>query len=392
MQNPDWNRGAKLAEPVLMGVLLALVLVLYGYATWGGLITTQDSLDYLSAAQSFRQSGEFLSPDGSPYAHWPPFYPLLLAIISSIHLPLVVFHAFGLVLITILLYVMARHTFNDLTWRISFWVLSLLGVYMLLMAVFVWSELYFTFLLLLLLVVNRLRKYLPWADVFLVLIAFALCLQRSAGFFVLAGLALARVLENPSSVTHWLRIALGAALASSGFLYWQISRSLANASGYNLAAHYFFVDFWHNVGVLLGGLERIFIPFSLPFYGFAFLFGIHLLLVWKYLDLYAKQIYLILGMYLLGYACMQKLDAGELDRYLAPIVPLVFLVVMQGLEAFQKKFSPIVSKMIIGLVLLLMFYSLARTANNVPRWHERPMKGTKSVGLVEEVTWEAVSQ
>ena len=149
----------------------------------------------------------------------------------------------------------------------------------------------------------------------------------------------------------------------------------------------FFVDFWHNTGVLATGWERIFLPFSLPYYLFALLFGIHLLVVWKHLKLETKQVYCILGMYLLGYACMQQLDAGEVDRYLAPIVPLVFLVLFQSGEAVEKKVPSVFSKGVMGLVVLLMLYSLARTFNNIPRWHERSTLEEKISEDVYKGTW-----
>ena len=133
--------------------------------------------------------------------------------IEIIHLPLPVFHGIGLVLIALLIYTWARHSLKHWFVRVSFWVLSLLGVYMPLMAVFVWSELYFTFLLLLLLLVYQLRRQLPWADILLVVVAFALCLQRSAGFFCIGrlgiGLGDGKSLFYYALATHRLGYSIG---------------------------------------------------------------------------------------------------------------------------------------------------------------------------------------
>ena len=71
----------------LVGLLLAaglLQLALFGYATAPGLAGTGDSRYYLHAAQTLRDTGLLLNPDGTPYRYWPPLYPVLLRAAGSL--------------------------------------------------------------------------------------------------------------------------------------------------------------------------------------------------------------------------------------------------------------------------------------------------------------------
>ena len=61
----------------LLPLLALLGLFLYMTATgFGG---TSDSAYYQWAAHTWRESGQLLAPDGRPYRYWGPLYPLLLA-------------------------------------------------------------------------------------------------------------------------------------------------------------------------------------------------------------------------------------------------------------------------------------------------------------------------
>ena len=71
----------------LVGLLLAaglLQLSLFGYVTAPGLAGTGDSRYYLHAAQTLRDTGFLLNPDGTPYRYWPPLYPVLLRAAGSL--------------------------------------------------------------------------------------------------------------------------------------------------------------------------------------------------------------------------------------------------------------------------------------------------------------------
>ena len=58
-------------------------LALFLYVAAPGLGGTSDSRLYLHAAQTLRETGQLLNPDGTPYRYWPPLYPALLAAVGS---------------------------------------------------------------------------------------------------------------------------------------------------------------------------------------------------------------------------------------------------------------------------------------------------------------------
>ncbi|GAB2865323.1 hypothetical protein [Hymenobacter ruber] len=68
------------------GLLAAglLQLALFAYTTAPGLAGTGDSHYYLYAAHTLRETGHLLNPDGTPYRYWPPLFPLLLSVCSSL--------------------------------------------------------------------------------------------------------------------------------------------------------------------------------------------------------------------------------------------------------------------------------------------------------------------
>ena len=55
------------------------MLALFLYMTGPGLGGTSDSVHYLWAAHTLRETGHLLEPDGTPYRYWGPLYPVLLA-------------------------------------------------------------------------------------------------------------------------------------------------------------------------------------------------------------------------------------------------------------------------------------------------------------------------
>ena len=61
-----------------MGLAALVQLTLFATATAPGLAGTSDSIYYLHAAQTLRDSGRLLNPDGTAYRYWPPLYPMLL--------------------------------------------------------------------------------------------------------------------------------------------------------------------------------------------------------------------------------------------------------------------------------------------------------------------------
>lgn len=193
----------------------AVLAALYWYMTGSGLHTTSDSIYYLSAARSWRETGQLLDPDGSPYRYWGPLYPLLLSVGLStwatrgLH---------GAALVSNLLLwswiggkLLPQRRALALPWALA------LSTALMVPAAFVWSETVFAALL-----AAYCGTLLAWIRSgrlgWLALAtgaAFLLPLQRTAGMVLLAGVGLGlffyhrRPRQWGLLVLHWLASAAG---------------------------------------------------------------------------------------------------------------------------------------------------------------------------------------
>lgn len=354
-----------------IGVIGIVALLLFWYSASIGLKWTDDSYNYVAASESFLADQTFLCADGTPFAFWPPLFPIVLAALHWLGIPLVVFHALLLIVITLQLALISQRFITSLYLRLLFVALCVWGVYIQMVAAFVWSELFFVFLLLLHYILFLQRKEMKLWWIGATLVAAALCLQRSAGVFYLSGIMLVWLWENKSDWKHWLQVSFSFLVSISGLMWWQLTKSAEQATGFNLYEHKFFVDFVHNVGVLLQGTARMFAPDVVPLIITALLLLVAVVFVALTSNRLVRELMIIMLMYYAGYSVMQWLNPEEVDRYLSVVAPMVLLLFFSGIDrvsTWWSRYRPIIT---IGLVLW-MFYPLSRTVVNVKRWHSRP--------------------
>ncbi len=176
------------------GLALLVQLALFCAATGPGLAGTSDSVFYLHAAGTLRTAGRLLNPDGSAYRYWPPLYPALLALggMGAVRL----LHGLCLALSLAAWSWLGRRL---LPWAVAAvlpWALALSTPW-LVVSKFVWGET--VFLALFAGYAAALFWWLhtrrgPWWALATGL-GFLLPLQRTAGFFLLAGVGLGLLLE-----------------------------------------------------------------------------------------------------------------------------------------------------------------------------------------------------
>ena len=175
-----------------------VTLALFLYMTWPGFGGTSDSRHYLWAAHTLREAGRLLAPDGTLYRFWGPLYPTLLAVCCS---PAAVRVLHGTALVVHLV----------LWGRMGYWLLPpgraaglpwvvALSAAVLVPAKFIWSETVFGAL-----AAAYCYALLAWSrngrPGWLGLATAAgllLPLQRTAGFFLLAGAGVGLLLTG-----HW---------------------------------------------------------------------------------------------------------------------------------------------------------------------------------------------
>ena len=176
-----------------VGLLLAAGLLqsaLYGYVTAPGLAGTGDSRYYLHAAQTLRDTGHLLNPDGTPYRYWPPLYPVLLRAVGSLA-SIQGLHG-ACLLGSLLLWSWLGRQLLPPRRALAVPVLLALSTSWLLVSKFVWAESLFLLLFAAYAVALwqwlRTGRWSWWAAV--TLIGLLLPLQRTLGLFLLAGVGM----------------------------------------------------------------------------------------------------------------------------------------------------------------------------------------------------------
>jgi hypothetical protein len=198
-------------------------MALFAYAAAPGLAGTSDSRFYLHAAQTLRQTGQLLNPDGTAYRFWPPLYPVLLGVCGS---PAIVRVMHGACLLgSLLLWGWLGRQLLPLRRALVLpWLLALSTPW-LLVSRFVWAEsgflLLFAAYAALLWQWQRTGRWQWWSMV--TIVGFLLPLQRTLGLFLLAGVGaglLVGAWRWLSARSRW-QLVLHLAVSVAGGLVWQ---------------------------------------------------------------------------------------------------------------------------------------------------------------------------
>lgn len=216
---------ARRAALLFAGVLVAAGLVqlaLFSYATGPGLAGTSDSRLYLHAAQTLRDTGRLLNPDGTAYRYWPPLYPVLLRYCASLT-GVRVLHG-SCLLGSLLLWSWLGRQLLPTRRALVLPGLLALSTPWLLVSKFVWSE--SVFVLLFAAYSVALFQWLRTSDLTWWLLAtvvgFLMPLERTLGLFLLAGIGAGLIFKEwPRLLTvrRWLLLHLG--LSAVGGVLWQ---------------------------------------------------------------------------------------------------------------------------------------------------------------------------
>ncbi|MBO2011697.1 hypothetical protein [Hymenobacter negativus] len=213
-----------------------LQLALYGYATMPGLAGTSDSRLYLHAAQTLRDTGQLLNPDGTPYRYWPPLYPVLLRYCGSLA-GIRVLHG-SCLLGSLMLWSWLGRQLLPTGRALVLPVLLALSTPWLLVSKFVWSESLFILLFATYSVALfqwlRTGRWMWWLAA--TITGFLMPLERTLGLFLLAGAGVGLVLGEwrhwlPNR--RWLGLGLHLLLSTAGGVWWQWYALHAGPSRYH---------------------------------------------------------------------------------------------------------------------------------------------------------------
>lgn len=329
----------RLASVVL--VLTAVALQWYSHS--GGLLTTYDSCAYLSAAESFKADFTFVSFDGQPYKYWPPLFPVVLSLFGG------VWYWFQLLLtawIGVLVVIQTRKIIEDPLLQLLCQASILVGVHLLLIGTFLWSELLFLVILIHFAMAVE-RKQFATA----IILGFVLCLQRNAGLFFVIAAALWYWDMKKSFILF--------ILGSSGFFAWNIYTSAPMENTY-------FQSIPHNVGMMSDAMIRSLAP--LP--GIVFIVVLIALAFMLRSDPKTRLIGIMMVVYLAGMCSLPQLDVFENDRFASVVIPFFMIVVFRAIEIAASKQTSTARKVLIIAVACWLAYPAARSLKNAPQWHK----------------------
>jgi len=342
------------------------VLILFSLITYKGFGSSVDAEAYLYASETLRNKGSLLTPYGY-YTNWTPLFPALIAIFG------IAVVQYGALLCNLfLLYWLGALLLNRNSYfHFLFFVHTSFSVVFLMIHFFVWSEAWFLVFLLALVylfLVQIQRKSLSNKILLaMILLANLLCLQRMAGiFFVFAfGLLITFYFSKKQSFVF-------AVFGSVGLAAWFVRNSFVQSKP-DFLSNIFMVSWQES----LAGYARALLNAFLPSHWFSdfwatILFFILLILA-VLLMLWHKQIVPVMSLFLcyLLIMCLLRMNvAGESERYLAPIQPLVILSFWYALK---QKFKQVTWKpLIYTLLALMMLFQFIRTAKNVKQWIQTP--------------------
>jgi len=347
----------------LFGVCLLLLVFLMSHRGFGSSV---DAEAYLYASQTLRSKGSLLTPYGH-YTNWTPLFPALIAFFGVA----VVQYGALLCNLFLLYWLGALFLSRNSYFHFLFFVHTSFSVVFLMIHFFVWSEAWFSAFLLALVHLFSTqiqRKNLSKNTLFImILLANLLCLQRMAGiFFVFAfSLLIAFYFSKKQSFVF-------AVLGSVGLAAWFVRNSFLQSKP-DFLTNIFMVSWQES----LAGYARALLNIFLPSYWFSdfwatILFFILLILA-VLLMLWHKQIVPVMSLFLcyLLIMCLLRMNvAGESERYLAPIQPLVILSFWYALK---QEFERIAWKLLVYVfVSLMMLFQLIRTAKNAKQWIQTP--------------------
>ena len=198
------------------GTIASIALLIHGYSYSGGVLFTTDSYHYIAASISFNQSYQLIDANGNSFLFWPPLYPTFLSLVSIQIIPWIHLCSNLIIWFTLLL-ISRKMLFNPYVRLICF-IFLVIGVHLLLISTFLWSEL--LFLLLAIQVVYHLLQSLKSVNhlYLAAFFGFLLCLQRNAGVFLIVGASTWLFISESDHKLRFIKAGIFALFSCSGFL------------------------------------------------------------------------------------------------------------------------------------------------------------------------------
>lgn len=266
---------------------------------------------------------------------------------------------------------LANRYLNTLFMRIIFAVVIFSGIHLLLISVFLWSEIIFMTLLLIL-TCATLRVHEKRFNYSILFIAgFLICLQRNAGIFWAAGTVVWLLTDKVNSTWKYYATVVAYALVSvSGLVAWHIYNIL-HVSGSAFHQRSFFSSIIENSRLITESLGKAFVPSAgagASVAGVAI--AVVLIYFWSKHFRSNRSISLLVScvvIYTAGFLPIPALDFHDMERYFAVIFP-VFLLFPLIIVQFLMERYPSRALLLRLCVIVWLIYPAWRMSQNALLW------------------------
>ena len=362
---------------IFLAVLVAVII--FFYANFNGLGLTFDSIKYLEKSMVFANTHSF-QKTGFPELF--PFQSLEIVLLSILGTNAMVImkylHAFlfgGTVFIHLTI---AKEMFESKK-SLPIYALTLVFSTPLLMVhSFLWTEPLFIFLV-------SLQWYLLWrffhhktlkTIIYILLLSVLYCWQRKAGMLFSLGLVLAFTVHFVSSKKQFWGILI--ALCLSVFILYGGLGTINFIGEYPVLS-----SFPLNLKNYSDALSAWIFPLPLNFWIriglFVLVMGAAGTVMWKTIPeikeakrKYITSIIIIILTYYIVRHFYDRPDADEADRFLTPVYPGIFFLLIFVLERILSKMGRGFFRPVLPVILALwLTYPVVRTFKNAKQWHKR---------------------
>jgi len=365
--------------------------IIFGiYSFYYGLMTTSDSIQYLTTSINIFHSFKLISVRGEFYSAFPPLYPFLLSFlpilkehfligISFLHSLIFLFNSY-------LIMRLFDHYIENFVIRFMCLILCLISIPFIINHVFIWSESFFYTLTLfwsfILLTKEYKGVFTSWA--LLTIITLLICLQRKTGFIFIITSSLFLIYDNKFDKKIISKPFIYSLISIIFPIYWRIRYRTLNEDLLYIK-NFSIIQTWHAIQQEITELGSWIIPELSP----EILKWIVFLLFLFFIIRQSKKIYykreLILSILLFSIYSISiitvmtffKLSQTIDIRVLGSIFPFIILIIgictsnYLNKSNFKYRFNTI-----IVLFCFILSYNLVRTYHNLKNW-----------GVIEKISY-----
>lgn len=368
-----FNKERLLLGAAFLGSLIVSFL-LEGWVRKCGFLLTPDSHEYLSAAKTFKTSGMFIGTAGNYYTQWPPLFPLILSLFDDPLNAMAYVQFICKVIIGLVTLFLANQFLSNVIVKIIFLLGVWLSVHMLMISVFLWSEIIFMTLYMIHLYVSlNLGKKAVYYYL-MILFGIFLCLQRNAGLFLVCSTAVWMLVDNSLVIDKkYFKAVVYIALCTLSLFCWYYYNIIFMPGSKPYYEREFFAHTLMNIEMILSALSHAFFPFrgSVAVVTGLVIFGVFATGCYQYFRISGAVMLLVLSIaiYTLGFLPVPNLDIHEMERYFTIILPVFLVLMLLFIERLTAKSSTWLTIAVLCLSLWVT-YCVVRTGKNALQWHE----------------------